>query len=127
MKIKLNELDKIVKALNGLNSIPFPFKTTLNMRKFLKEADEALDVFAEKYRELFKKYCKLDENGSLIPGEDAGSFVVNDNVNTEDMIKEFNELETLEEEFIDFNIPENALEGQKITLEDLEVLERFIQ
>ena len=126
MKVTLNELTDLVEAVKGLYTIPLPFDTTLALRKFIKEADVATEVFKEKYRALFDKYCELDENGQLIPGEDEGSFKLKDDIDSQEMMKEFNELETLEVDLPDFTINEKDLSSQKMSLSTLGILEKYI-
>lgn len=126
MKVTLNELTDLVEAVKSLYTIPLPFDTTLTLRKFTKEADEATAVFKEKYRALFDKYCELDESGQLIPGEDEGSFKLKDDIDSQEMMKEFNELETLEVDLPDFTINEKDLSSQKMSLSTLGILEKYI-
>ena len=126
--MKLGNLERAKSLLVEMAEVKTNFKTARTMLKVFKWIDEKenLPFFLEQKNEIVTKYATKDENGNTLLN-DKGELNFTEK-NLKEAEKEYTELFTTEVEIpSELKFTEQELSSFNFTLEDIAILEEFIE
>ena len=126
--MKLGNLERAKSLLVEIAEVKRNLKTARKMLKFFKWIDEKenLPFFLEQKNEIVMKYATKDENGNTLLN-DKGELKFTEK-NLKEAEKEYTELFTTEVEIpSELKFTEQELSSFNFTLEDIAILEEFIE
>ena len=126
--MKLGNLERVKSLLVEIAEVKTNFKTARTMLKVFKWIDEKenLPFFLEQKNEIVMKYATKDENGNTL-FNDKGELKFTEK-NLKEAEKEYTELFTTEVEIpSELKFTEQELSSFNFTLEDMAILEEFIE
>ena len=123
MKVKNIQLVNSIATLNKLLTCELNIKTQFNLDKNVKEIDKILESYNASRKKLIEKYCDKDEEGK--PSIINNQYTFKENL--DEFNKEFNELNSIENDvkIIKFSIDE--LEGVKVNSTELASINYMIK
>ena len=123
MKVKNIQLVNSIATLNKLLTCELNIKTQFNLDKNVKEIDKILESYNASRKKLIEKYCDKDEEGK--PKIINNQYTFKENL--DEFNKEFNELNSIENDIniIKFSIDE--LEGVKVNSTELASINYMIK
>lgn len=95
MKITLNQLNEITKALHNLGTQNLPLKGAFALSKLLKVAEEHYEFYEKTFTKIVDTYAERNEKGKPILNEEGTSIVIQKD-KIEICRKELEELNSLE-------------------------------
>lgn len=123
MKVKNIQLVNSIGVLNKLLTCELNIKTQFNLDKNVKEIDKVLESYNASRKKLIEKHCDKDEEGK--PKIINNQYTFKENL--DEFNKEFNELNSIENDvkIIKFSIDE--LEGVKVNSTELASINYMIK
>lgn len=123
MKVKNIQLVNSITTLNKLLTCELNIKTQFNLDKNVKEIDKILESYNASRKKLIEKYCDKDKEGK--PNIINNQYTFKENL--DEFNKEFNELNSIENDvkIIKFSIDE--LEGVKVNSTELASINYMIK
>ena len=123
MKVKNIQLVNSIGVLNKLLTCELNIKTQFNLDKNVKEIDKILESYNASRKKLIEKYCDKDEENKPLIINNQYTF----KENLDEFNKEFNELNSIENDIkiIKFSIDE--LEGVKVNSTELASINYMIK
>ena len=127
MEIKMKTVPQLIDIYGRIKTISLPIKTAYKFNKLFEAIKESNEFYRNEITKIIDQYAEKDENGVPKPTQDgAGISISPENVEiTHRKIDELWNIDVDIQKNITFAIDE--LDGLNLTLEDLEILNPFIQ
>lgn len=124
MKIKINQILLLSEFLNNNKFIKMPVKTAYKFSKIDKIIKEEMEFYQNKINEIIECYGEKNNNGDYVILESGIKIKEDFRVQCQ---QEIIELENLEIEIADIFFTLDELEIFQLSINDLGILEQFIQ
>ena len=124
--MKMYEILDLQNLYNSIAQIKLPLKTTYKFTKLMKRAEEEINFYQEKFREIVEEYGAKDEDGQYKMSPDGMSVVIIPGKESECNSK-LVELRNLEVEINDIKFTIEELDGLNISISELGCLMPLIE
>lgn len=124
--MKMYEILDLQNLYNSIATIKLPLKTTYKFTKLMRRAEEEINFYQEKFREIVEEYGAKDEDGQYKLSPDGMSVVIIPGKEAECNSKLI-ELRNLEVEINDIKFTIEELDGLNISISELGCLMPLIE